>query len=142
MGVFITFPLHVAASSASTPFTKCLFSPCFLSYCCMNPVLCPLLSSLPLSNSVSVKKNKKIPSPPLPVIFLVTLCSSLFYSLPSSCRASQFSFLSSLSHSKVAASLCTQLCPAEALACISCVEMNVMVLDISLNTHKNTELFT
>lgn len=82
--------------------------------CCFLPASCLIAAWTPspapsfhlfLFLILFCKKNL---SPPLPVIFLVTLCSSLFLllpSLPPSRRASQFSFLSSLSHSKVAASL-------------------------------------
>lgn len=103
MGGFITFHLHVAASSASTPSQNALLlSPCFLSYCCMNPIPCPLLS-LPFSNSVSVKKTA--PSPSLLSFSFSPSVPLSFSSLSPSLQASQFSFLSSLTHSKITASL-------------------------------------
>lgn len=130
MSRFITFLLHVAASTASTVLRSVsLYSRCFFSYCCMNAV--PLLPPVSSSFESCFFKNLFPSSPchypghPSFVVDVPAFLSLSFRSL----AASQYIIYSSLSHSKPSASLCTVLCAlscrSTSLRCISWIQMNV-----------------
>lgn len=129
MSGFLTFHLYVAACLHIV--SQYVSSPCFFSYCCMNPDLVVLLF---LFLILFLLNKNPLPSSPCHFLCYPSFFFLLTISLPPILTVY---FPLFLSHSKL-----LNVDQARSWPCISCVKMKMIVLDISLNTQKNTYLFT